>query len=71
MRHPSYTGLLLICAGIGLALGNGASLACVIVIPLAGLVARIRTEERVLLHELGDSYRRFTLGRARLIPGLW
>ena len=71
VRHPSYTGLLLICAGIGLALGNGASLACVIVIPLAGLVARIRTEERVLLHELGDSYRRFTKGRARLIPGLW
>jgi protein-S-isoprenylcysteine O-methyltransferase Ste14 len=71
VRHPSYTGLLLICAGIGLALGNGAALACAILIPLAGLVARIHTEERVLLRELGDPYRLFSQGRARLIPGVW
>jgi protein-S-isoprenylcysteine O-methyltransferase Ste14 len=71
VRHPSYTGLLLICAGIGSALGNGASLACALLIPLAGLVARIHTEERVLLRELGDPYRLFTEGRARLIPGVW
>jgi len=44
VRHPSYAGLLLICVGIGLALGNGAAFACAILIPLAGLVARIRTE---------------------------
>jgi len=71
VRHPSYTGLLLICAGTGLALGNGAALACAILIPLAGLVARIHTEERVLLRELGEPYRLFAKGRARLIPGVW
>jgi protein-S-isoprenylcysteine O-methyltransferase Ste14 len=71
VRHPSYTGLLLICVGIGLGLGNGASLACALLIPLAGLIARIYTEERVLLQELGEPYRLFTHGRARLIPGVW
>lgn len=71
VRHPSYTGLLLICVGIGLALGNGASLACASLIALAGLVTRIHTEERVLLRELGEPYRLFTNRRARLIPGVW
>jgi protein-S-isoprenylcysteine O-methyltransferase Ste14 len=40
VRRPSYTGLLLICIGVGLALGNGAAPACAILIPLAGLIAR-------------------------------
>lgn len=71
LRHPSYSGLLLVCVGIGLALGNAAALACAIVIPLSGLIARIHTEERVLLNELGEPYRLFAQGRARLIPGLW
>lgn len=71
VRHPSYTGLLLICVGIGLALGNGAALASAILIPLTGLAARIHTEERVLLHELGEPYRLFAEERARLIPAIW
>jgi protein-S-isoprenylcysteine O-methyltransferase Ste14 len=71
LRHPSYTGLLLVCIGVGLALGNAAALACAILIPLCGIVARIRTEERVLLRELGEPYRLFAEERARLIPGVW
>jgi protein-S-isoprenylcysteine O-methyltransferase len=53
VRHPSYTGLIVTFVGFGLALGNWASLAVLAVVPTAGLVYRIRFEERVLLEGLG------------------
>jgi protein-S-isoprenylcysteine O-methyltransferase Ste14 len=71
VRHPSYMGLILTCVGIGLALGNWAALAVLVVLPTAGLVVRIRQEERALLDGLGDSYRRFAASRPHLFPGLW
>jgi protein-S-isoprenylcysteine O-methyltransferase Ste14 len=71
VRHPSYTGMLLTFAGIGLALGNWLSIACVLLVPLVGLVGRIRVEERVLLGELGEPYQRYAEGRARLVPHVW
>jgi protein-S-isoprenylcysteine O-methyltransferase Ste14 len=70
-RHPSYTGLIATLVGIGFALGNCAALAVLAVVPTVGIVIRIRTEERVLVEELGELYRRFAAGRARLFPGLW
>jgi protein-S-isoprenylcysteine O-methyltransferase Ste14 len=71
VRHPSYTGLIVTFIGLGLALGNWAALAWLIVAPTAGLVVRIRFEERALVEGLGEPYRRFAASRARLIPGLW
>lgn len=71
VRHPSYSGMLLTFAGVGLALTNWLSIACVLLAPLIGLVVRIRIEERALLAELGEPYRRFAEGRARLIPHVW
>jgi protein-S-isoprenylcysteine O-methyltransferase Ste14 len=71
VRHPSYTGLLLTLAGMGLALGNWAGLAALIVFPAAGVVFRIHAEERALLAGIGEPYRRFAAGRARLVPGVW
>jgi protein-S-isoprenylcysteine O-methyltransferase Ste14 len=40
-------------------------------VPAAGLVVRIRFEERALLEGLGEPYRRFAASRPRLFPGLW
>jgi protein-S-isoprenylcysteine O-methyltransferase Ste14 len=71
VRHPSYTGLILTFVGFGLALGNWAALAVVAVVPTAGLVYRMRVEERALLDGLGERYRRFMKGRPRLFPGVW
>ena len=71
VRHPSYTGLLLTCVGIGLALDNWASLVAAVVLPTIGIVARIRVEERALNDGLGEAYQRFAASRARLIPGVW
>jgi protein-S-isoprenylcysteine O-methyltransferase Ste14 len=71
IRHPSYAGLLLILAGLGLALGNWLSLAACLVLPLPALVRRIQVEEAELTRVLGDAYRTYQVKTARLIPGLW
>jgi protein-S-isoprenylcysteine O-methyltransferase Ste14 len=71
VRHPSYTGLILTFVGIGLALGNWAALIVLAVLPTAGLIVRIRFEERALLDGLGEPYRRFAATRPHLFPGLW
>ncbi len=71
VRHPSYTGMLVTLAGTGLALGNWAALGAVVVLPTIGVIYRIGVEERALLEALGEPYRRFAAGRARLVPGVW
>jgi protein-S-isoprenylcysteine O-methyltransferase Ste14 len=71
IRHPSYTGLLLILAGFGLALGNWLALAVCVVVPPAAIVRRIQVEEAELNRVLGDSYRTYQTKTKRLIPGLW
>ena len=71
VRHPSYTGLILTFLGFGLALVNWAALPVAFLVPTAGLVYRIRFEERALLETLGEPYRRFAEGRPRVFPGIW
>jgi protein-S-isoprenylcysteine O-methyltransferase Ste14 len=71
VAHPSYTGMIIVFVGIGLMLGNWLSLACLALLPTVGLVIRIKVEERALLAGIGDPYRRFLVGRARLVPGVW
>jgi protein-S-isoprenylcysteine O-methyltransferase Ste14 len=71
IRHPSYTGLLVGLAGLGLALDNWLSLAVMLLLPLVGVVVRIRVEEEVMSRELGEAYRSYARHTARLVPGVW
>lgn len=71
LRHPSYTGLLLAFVGCGLMLANWVSAAGSVALVLVALLFRIRIEERALNAALGESYRDFADGRARLIPLVW
>jgi protein-S-isoprenylcysteine O-methyltransferase Ste14 len=71
VRHPSYTGLLLIALGFGLGAGNWLSLVICAVVPLAGLLPRIAVEEAELARVLGDQYRSYQKATRRLVPGLW
>jgi protein-S-isoprenylcysteine O-methyltransferase Ste14 len=71
IRHPSYTGLLVIVAGFGLAAGGWLSFAACVFLPLPAIVRRIHVEEAELERVLGDAYRGYASGRARLIPRLW
>ncbi len=71
LRHPSYTAMLLACAGIGLASANWAGLAGLVLLPLALILWRIRIEERALLAALGDRYRCYAVQHRRLVPLVW
>jgi len=71
IRHPSYTGLLLALAGAGVALDNWLSLLALTVLPLAGILVRIRVEESALVAALGDSYVAYEARTDQLIPGVW
>ncbi len=71
VRHPSYTGLVLAFAGGGLMLGNWVSTVGAAGLVLIALIYRLRIEERALTAALGDRYREFAAGRARLIPYVW
>ncbi len=71
LRHPSYTGFLLACTGVGLAAANWAALAAMVLLPLAVLLWRIRAEENALLTTLGDRYRAYAAQHKRLVPLVW
>ncbi|MDG4666772.1 isoprenylcysteine carboxylmethyltransferase family protein [Mycobacterium sp. 236(2023)] len=70
VRHPMYTGNVVMLVGIPLALGSYWALA--FVVPgLAVLAWRIRDEEKLLADEL-TGYREYTLKvRYRLVPCVW
>jgi protein-S-isoprenylcysteine O-methyltransferase Ste14 len=70
VRHPMYTGNVIMMVGIPLALGSYWGL--VFVLPgLIVLASRIRDEEKLLREEL-TGYREYTQKvRYRLAPGMW
>jgi protein-S-isoprenylcysteine O-methyltransferase Ste14 len=71
LRHPSYTGLLLVCAGYGLAFGSWVGAAVALLAMALGLLPRIRVEERALAGAFGAEYADYARSTARLVPGVW
>jgi protein-S-isoprenylcysteine O-methyltransferase Ste14 len=71
LRHPSYTGILLIAIGIGSVEGNWLGLGVLAVMTTVGLMYRIRVEEKALLQDLGERYRAYAEHHKRLIPFVW
>jgi protein-S-isoprenylcysteine O-methyltransferase Ste14 len=60
VRHPSYSGMLLIFTAIGLGQRNWVSLAIMVVFPTAALLYRIRVEERALTEAFGQEYLQYS-----------
>ena len=71
LRHPSYTGLLVGVLGLALALDDWVALLAAVLLSLAGLLVRIRAEERALLAAMGEQYADYMARTWRLVPGLW
>ncbi len=70
VRHPMYTGNVIMMVGIPLALGSYWALVFVVT-GLTALAVRIRDEEKLLQEEL-DGYREYTRKvRYRLVPPVW
>jgi len=71
IRHPSYLAGIIMFVGIGLALGNWASLLVLFLAIVAVFRYRFTVEERALEATLGEPYRAFMRTRKRLIPFIY
>jgi protein-S-isoprenylcysteine O-methyltransferase Ste14 len=71
LRHPSYTGMLMILLGLGLA--SRTWLGTIIILALFSLVIgyRMNVEENALKAEFGEEYLKYARKTKRLIPLLF
>lgn len=70
IRHPAYTGMVLIYLGLALSLGTWLGAILTLILMLAATGYRIRVEEQVLLENFGQAYRDYMKHTWRLLPGL-
>ena len=70
VRHPSYTGILLIQIGIALMFQSWAAVLVAVISFSLAYGHRIRKEEKFLVEELGDDYRKYMTKTKRIIPFL-
>jgi protein-S-isoprenylcysteine O-methyltransferase Ste14 len=68
VRHPSYTGGMMMFIGLGLTLGSWVSLALLTIATIVAYGYRVAVEERVLLDTIGEPYGSYMKERKRFIP---
>jgi protein-S-isoprenylcysteine O-methyltransferase Ste14 len=71
VRHPSYTGIVLIFVGIGMATRNWIAFAILTVPTVMALLYRIHVEEDALRFAFGEQYADYSRATKRLIPGIF
>ena len=68
IRHPSYSGYLLVLAGMGIAYESWAAFWIPLVGGMLFFVIRVRAEEKMLVEHFGDNYRQYMKRTKRFIP---
>lgn len=71
LRHPSYTGLLLLNIGLHFYIGNILGILLATTTLSLALVIRMREEEGSMEKVLGDTYRHWKEERCRLVPWIY
>ena len=71
MRHPSYTGLIMIFFAAGLRTRNWISFLIITIPTTAALLYRIHVEEIALRDHFGEEYIAYSRETRRLIPGIY
>ncbi len=71
VRHPSYAGLLLAFAGLGVFFGTWIAVGALTVPITAAFLGRIRREEAALREGLGAPYLAYCARTKRLFPGVY
>lgn len=70
VRHPAYTGSILIDAGLPLIFSSILGFLAMLIVS-AGIIYRIRFEEAMLIDQFGDEYRFYMKNTKRLVPFLF
>jgi protein-S-isoprenylcysteine O-methyltransferase len=68
IRHPSYTGALMLFFGLGLGIGSWLSVVIITIPMFFAFRWRMGIEETVLLEALGEPYRQYMKRTKRLVP---
>ncbi|WP_263380394.1 methyltransferase family protein [Granulicella paludicola] len=71
MRHPSYTGMMLIFLAIALRRQNWLSIVILVVPPFLALLYRMHVEEAALTSAFGEQYIDYSRTTKRLLPGIY
>jgi protein-S-isoprenylcysteine O-methyltransferase Ste14 len=71
LRHPSYTGMLVIFTAIGLYERNWISLAVVLILAHCGAALSHSREEMALTEAFGEEYLEYSRTTKRLLPGIY
>lgn len=71
MRHPSYTGLIMIFVAAGLHTRNWIAFLIITIPTTAALLYRIHVEEIALREHFGEEYIAYSRETRRLIPGIY
>ena len=71
IRHPPYTGGLLMFLGTGIAMTNWAALLAIMAGAGIGYAYRVQVEERALCADLGQPYRDYMRRTRRFVPYVW
>ena len=69
IRHPSYTGMILMYLGIAFAIGTWLGVFVTVGLMLGASMYRISVEEKVLIKAFGTAYRDYMKRTWRLFPG--
>ena len=68
IRHPSYTGGILMYLGTGMALTSWLSTLIITLAGALGYVYRVRVEEQALRNNLGGRYQEYMRRTKRFVP---
>ena len=71
VRHPAYTGAVMVMVGVGLTLTNWLSILAFLIVPTLAYGLRVRVEERALLETIGEPYRKYMRRTKRFVPFLF
>jgi protein-S-isoprenylcysteine O-methyltransferase Ste14 len=71
VRHPSYTGMMIIFAAIGVRTENWIALGMILAPSFAALLYRMHVEEEALRGAFGAEYVEYSRETKRLVPGIY
>jgi protein-S-isoprenylcysteine O-methyltransferase Ste14 len=71
VRHPSYSGLLMMCLGLAVAMNSFVSVLLTFMPVLVAILYRIRVEENLLLKEFSADYEKYRERTRKIIPKIF